>query len=273
MFGPGQQIAYKSLCLVQGDATIPGGNRACIVKSLSKFAGKPRYDKRLRRFQREAFASSALNHPNIITIFEFGEENETHFLATEYVKGETLRKKLKNKNLTLTETLDIAIQIASALSAAHEAGIVHRDIKPENIMIRGDGIVKVLDFGLVKLIEKTSTDADADSETVMETQAGRIMGTAAYMSPEQAGGTAIDARTDYFSLGVVLYEMLTYRRPFTGETISHIIVSILEKEPPPLSQYVKEYPAEIERIIKKALMKNADERYQTAKQLLETSSS
>src|SRR5882762_7073457 len=198
---------------------------------------------RLLRFEREAHSASALNHPNILTIFEFGTESGRHFLAAEFVKGETLRGRLDKENLTVSTTLDITLQIASALSAAHEAGIIHRDIKPENLMIREDGYVKVLDFGLAKLSEPPAVaggfDADEEAATRMQlqTQAGIIMGTVAYMSPEQARGRPVDARTDIFSLGVVLYEMLCGHQPFTGETINHKIVAILEKEPLPISQF------------------------------------
>ncbi|MDX6710939.1 MAG: eukaryotic-like serine/threonine-protein kinase [Blastocatellia bacterium] len=229
---------------------------------------------RLLRFEREAHSASALNHPNILTIFEFGTETGRHFLASEFVKGETLRNRLDKENLTVSTTLDITLQIASALSAAHEAGIIHRDIKPENLMIREDGYVKVLDFGLAKLSEPPAVaggfDADEEVATRMQlqTQAGMIMGTVAYMSPEQARGRPVDARTDIFSLGVVLYEMLCGRQPFTGETINHTIVAILEKEPLPISQFTRDCPAALKRIIQKALAKDAGARYQTAKDLL-----
>ncbi len=222
---------------------------------------------RLLRFEREARAVSALNHPNILTIFEFGTENGIHFLASEYIKGETLRERLNRVRLTLLETLDICIQIASALAAAHEAGIVHRDIKPENLMIREDGYVKVLDFGLAKLTEKSPLSQEAEAQLRVQTQAGMVMGTASYMSPEQARGRAIDARTDIFSLGAVIFEMIAGCQLFTGETINHIIVAVLEKEPPSLSIFINDYPAEIEQIIKKCLAKNANERYQKIKDL------
>ena len=235
---------------------------------------------RLRRFEQEAFAASALNHPNILTIYEFGTEGATHFLASEFIDGETLRARLQRAPLSLNETLDIVVQTAQALSAAHEARIIHRDIKPENVMIRKDGIVKVLDFGLAKLTERRG-DAETrrhgeDADTLLAvsprppvaaslTMPGTVMGTVAYMSPEQARGNPVDARTDLFSLGVMLYEMLTRRQPFTGETINHIIVAILEKEPPPLALDV---PAELARILKQTLAKNVDERYPTAQALL-----
>lgn len=223
---------------------------------------------RLRRFEREAHSASALNHPNILTIHEFGAEGEKHFLASEFVEGETLRDRLNRESLTLSATLDIAIQIASALEAAHTAGIIHRDVKPENVMIRADGYVKVLDFGLAKLVEKTASDEEAETKIQLQTQAGMILGTVAYMSPEQTRGLTVDARTDIFSFGVVLYEMLTGEQPFTGETINHTIVAILEKNAPPVARFIDGYPVEIERIVKKCLAKKADERYSAAKNLL-----
>ena len=173
---------------------------------------------RFRRFEREAHTASSLNHPNILTIYEFGEDAGVHFLATEFVEGKTLREILSAGKIELDDALKIAIQIASALQAAHAAGIVHRDIKPENLMIRADGYVKVLDFGLAKLTEhpaaKSSGYSDETTRTILQTQAGIVMGTAAYMSPEQARGKPVDARTDIFSLGIVLYELLTRRLPF-----------------------------------------------------------
>ena len=223
---------------------------------------------RLYRFKQEAFAASALNHPNILTIFEFGAEGEAYFLASELVEGETLRVRMRRSAISISETLGITIQIASALQAAHAANIIHRDIKPENVMIRNDGIVKVLDFGLAKLVAPPPSDSDEEAPTRALTQAGTILGTVQYMSPEQARGMAVDARADLFSLGVVLYEMLTGRRPFTGETISHTIVAILEKEPPPLTRTGRHFPVEIEQIIKQALGKKPEERYQSAPALL-----
>jgi serine/threonine protein kinase/Tol biopolymer transport system component len=225
---------------------------------------------RLRRFQQEARAASALNHPNIVTIFDIGHWDSTHFIATEYIEGETLRKTISHKRLRLREILDIAIQTAGALSAAHAAGIVHRDIKPENLMLRPDGYVKVLDFGLAKLTQSLKTGDDTEMTTVVKvnTDPGTVMGTAMYMSPEQARGQAVDARTDVFSLGVVLYEMIAGCVPFTGETTSHVIVSILEKEPLPLARYAAETPAELQRIVMKALRKDREERYQVIKEFL-----
>lgn len=224
---------------------------------------------RLMRFEREAQAASALNHPNILTVHEFGETDGIHFIASEFVDGLTLRHKLVADLLDQAEALDIAIQVTSALSAAHEAGITHRDIKPENIMVRQDGYVKVLDFGLAKLTQKDteSTSAGSEDPTVHHTKPGAVMGTAGYMSPEQARGLRIDARTDMWGLGVVIYEMLTKRRPFLGETSADIIVSVLSTEPPPLSSYLHDPPAELEWIVSKALSKNVEGRYQTAKEL------
>jgi eukaryotic-like serine/threonine-protein kinase len=223
---------------------------------------------RLRRFEREASAASALNHPNIITIHEIGQEDGLHFMAMEFVDGETLRARLNHTRLSLKEALDIAVQVADALAAAHEAGIVHRDIKPENIMIRRDGYVKVLDFGLAKLTERqAAVDSQAPTIAKADTDPGTVMGTMQYMSPEQARGKDVDKRTDIWSLGVVLYEMVAGHAPFEGESTSDVIVSLLSQEPPPLSQQVEEVPHELERITRKALQKNRDERYQTVKDM------
>jgi serine/threonine protein kinase len=210
---------------------------------------------RLRRFEREAFAASGLNHPNILTIHEVGKEDGHHFIATEFVEGESLREHLKNnKRLELAEALQIGMQVASALAAAaaHAAKIVHRDIKPENIMVRRDGIVKVLDFGLAKLAEqeqKSSPDTEATTEVLLLTAPGVVMGTASYMSPEQARGLEVDERTDIWSLGVVLYEMIAGRLPFEGNTTTDVVADILHREPPSLLLYRSEMPAEVERIV------------------------
>ncbi|MCA1637577.1 MAG: protein kinase [Acidobacteria bacterium] len=222
-------------------------------------------DDRLRRFVREVHVTSSLNHPNILTIHEIGGGDDLHFIASEYVKGETLRQRLERENLTLREILEIATQIVMALKAAHEAGIVHRDIKPENIMIREDGLVKVLDFGLAKLTEKTPLDEEAETRMQVQTQSGMILGTARYMSPEQARGKEIDERTDIFSFGIVLYEMLSGKLPFKGETAMDTIGAILTKEPAPLSE---EVPPQLQYIVEKCLRKDREERYQTAKDLL-----
>jgi len=225
---------------------------------------------RLRRFMQEARAASALNHPNIITIHEIGKADEKHFIATEYIDGETLRVRLENGHLPLSEVLSVAVQTAEALAAAHAAGIVHRDIKPENIMLRADGYVKVLDFGLAKLTERQTPvlDSEAQTRALQKTADGVVLGTLAYMSPEQSRGKQIDERTDIWSLGVVLYEMLAGHTPFAGETMSDIIAAIIKSEPPPIESGDEEIPHELQRIVRKILQKNADERYQTAKDLL-----
>src|SRR5947207_2308110 len=185
---------------------------------------------RMRRFVQEAKAASALNHPNIITIYEIDETESGHFLATEFIDGATLRERIRKASIKPGEVLDVAAQIASALSAAHAAGIVHRDIKPENIMMRADGIVKVLDFGLAKLTERLppdSVDAEAATKALVQTEPGVVLGTTAYMSPEQARGLAVDARTDIFSLGVVIYELVAGRTPFGSATRSDLIAALL----------------------------------------------
>src|SRR6266498_5351744 len=242
---------------------------------------------RLLRFEREAFAASALNHPNILTIFEFGAVDQTHFLVSEFVDGISLRQRLIGDTMTLSETLGIAIQIASALQAAHEAGIIHRDIKPDNLMVRADGYVKVLDFGLAKLSEPgavrgpqagiplgavgatgSASDPEAQTRKHLQTQAGIIMGTVAYMSPEQARGLAVDRRTDIWSLGCVLYEMLSRQQPFGGETVTDTLANIIHREPISIVSVRHDANAELERIVNKMLSKNRDHRYANANVLL-----
>src|SRR6266567_3863138 len=225
---------------------------------------------RMRRFKQEAKAASALNHPNIITIYEIDEADSRHFIATEFIDGETLRQRMKHGHLKLNDLLEIAIQAAGALAAAHAAGIIHRDIKPENIMVRRDGYIKVLDFGLAKLTEPkgSTTDTEAPTRAMVNTGAGTVMGTANYMSPEQAKGTHVDARSDLWSLGAVLYEMVTGHVPFPGETPTETISLILQREPAPLTRFANEVPDELERMVTKALTKDREERYQTAKDLL-----
>lgn len=230
-------------------------------------------NRRMQRFRHEAKVASSLNQPNILTVFEFGEVDGLIFLATEYIDGDTLRDQLRSKRLKLSEIVDISIQVLAALDAAHEARIVHRDIKPENVMLRRrDGVVKVLDFGLAKVTEHRSstTEQDSDPEAITEfrTAPGVIMGTINYMSPEQAKASQIDERTDIWSTGVIMYEMLTGKMPFRGSTTSHTIVQILEKDPVPLTKLVKA-PAELERIVMKAIAKKPGARYQTAKDMLD----
>jgi len=223
---------------------------------------------RLRRFEQEARAASALNHPNIITIYEIREGASSHVIATEFVEGETLRHRLSRSTLSLSEALNIAIQVADALSAAHKAGIVHRDIKPENIMLRPDGYVKVLDFGLAKLSEQVSPAVAAEAPTIqVHTGSGIVIGTAGYMSPEQARGLSVDSRSDIFSLGAVIYEMIARRKPFQGETPSDTLAAILKTEPPPLLRVAPNVPAELARIVTKSLQKDREERYQVVKDL------
>jgi serine/threonine protein kinase/TolB-like protein/Tfp pilus assembly protein PilF len=217
---------------------------------------------RLRRFQQEARSTSALNHPNILTIFEIGEADGTHFIATEFIDGMTLRERLGRGRMKPDEVLDVAIQVASALSAAHSQGIVHRDIKPENIMLRRDGYVKVLDFGLAKLTEQR-TSSSPSALTLAETGPGIVIGTVTYMSPEQARGLRVDGRTDIFSFGVVLYEMLAGRAPFGGPTPSDVIVAILDREPQPLARSIPHVTPEMQRVVSKALAKDVTERYQS----------
>ena len=223
---------------------------------------------RLRRFEQEARAASALNHPNIITIYEIFQANSTHVIATEFVEGETLRHRLGPSSLSLNEALTIAIQIADALAAAHKAGIIHRDIKPENIMLRPDGYVKILDFGLAKLSEETTGAIPAEAPTMqVRTGSGFVLGTAGYMSPEQARALVVDNRSDIFSLGAVMYEMFARRKPFEGETPSDTLAAILKTEPTPLQHIVPQLPAELIRIINKSLRKDREERYQVVKDL------
>ncbi|MDX6695834.1 MAG: eukaryotic-like serine/threonine-protein kinase [Blastocatellia bacterium] len=225
---------------------------------------------RMQRFVQEARTASGLNHPNIITIYEIGEADTTHFIATEFIDGLTLRQRMTNGRMRMGEALDVSVQVAAALSAAHAAGIAHRDVKPENIMVRHDGYIKVLDFGLAKPTERQASlvDTEAATKMLVNTSPGMVMGTVSYMSPEQTRGYALDARTDIWSLGIVLYEMVTGRVPFAGETTSDVIVAVLDREPLPLSEYLPEAPPELQRIVRKALRKDREERYQSVKDML-----
>jgi serine/threonine protein kinase len=230
---------------------------------------------RLRRFDREARAVSALNHPNILTLYEIGvaltEAGETQFIATEFIDGRTLRERLGGGRLDLNDALDLAIQIAAALSAAHEEGVIHRDIKPENVMTRRDGILKVLDFGLAKLTEGQEPPGLPPKEReglLLSSEVGKVIGTPKYMSPEQARGQKVDPRTDIFSLGVVLYEMVTGRAPFNGVNAVDVIYAILKTEPAPIDQVGVDATAKLRAIIDKALRKRREDRYQTAGELL-----
>ncbi len=249
-------------------------NRPVALKILPAFFATN--DMRLRRFQREARAVSALNHPNILTIHEVGEEEEIHFIATEFIDGQTLRELVAAHDLALKEILDITIQAANGLAAAHAAGIVHRDIKPENIMRRADGIVKILDFGIAKLTEQPALDSSNEAAMILQTQTetGAVIGTIGYMSPEQARGLSVDERTDIWSLGCVLYEMLARRQPFASATRMDTLVAVLEREPPPVfqsTQFAKDTPTalqNLERIVGKTLCKKTNERYQTITDVL-----
>jgi len=238
-------------------------NRLVALKILPAFFATD--DMRLRRFQREARAVSALNHPNILTIHEVGEAQEIHFIATEFIAGQTIRDLIAAHDLSLEEILDITAQVAVGLAAAHAAGIVHRDIKPENIMRRADGIVKILDFGIAKLTEQPALDSSNEASIILQTQTetGAVMGTVGYMSPEQARGLAVDERTDIWSLGCVLYEMLARRAPFASATRMDTLVAVLEREPPPVFQFTQFASQDttalqsLERIVGKTLCKRA----------------
>ncbi len=261
---------------------VTAGRKAAVKLLPTLFTGDP---ERLKRFQQEARAVVGLNHPNIVTVYEIGEGNSTHYIASELIEGETLRQRLRRGPVQFSEVIDIAIQVASALHAAHEAGVVHRDIKPENIMLRPDGYAKVLDFGIAKLAESAvaeppsvaaatfgvpgATMDGAASSTLANTNLGSIWGTTNYMSPEQARGAPVDKRTDIWSLGVVLYEMVTGHAPFTGDTPEEVTSAILQKNPPSLTRYVAHVPAELQQIVSKTLRTNREERYHNARELLE----
>lgn len=230
---------------------------------------------RLRRFEQEAEAALVLNHPNVMTIYEIGEDGGRRFIATEFIEGITLRQRMSERRLKLGEVLDVATQVAAGLAAAHAAGIVHRDVKPENVMIRRDGYVKVLDFGLAKLTEKRAWqqpeqggDGGNTPRTLVRTNPGMVLGTVSYMSPEQSQGHPVDERTDVWSLGVVLYEMVARRLPFEGEDIYLQSLAIRDDEPKPLAAHAEGVPERLDEIVRKALAKCADDRYQTVRDLL-----
>ena len=272
---PGQRVKHYQIVNLLGEGgmgevylatdTILG--RRIALKVLPAFVSND--PDRLRRFTQEARAASRLSHPNVCVVHEIGETDDGRpFIAMEYVEGMTLRQRLKNQALKLGDVLDIAIQVAEGLIAAHDAGIVHRDIKPENIMIRPEGYVKILDFGLAKLTERHLGAMHTTMSTLLfNSSPGTVIGTAAYMSPEQARGIAVDERTDIWGLGVVLYEMASGNAPFTGETPTDVVVAIVEREQPPISRHVDGTPPELERIVRKALRKDRNERYQIVKEL------
>src|SRR6266480_4288041 len=247
---------------------VTAGRQAALKLLPMRFTGDA---ERLKRFQQEARAVVALNHPNSLTVYEIGEDHSTYYIASELIEGETLRQRLTRGPIQLSEAVEVAIQVASALAAAHQAGIVHRDIKPENIMLRPDGYVKVLDFGIAKLAEQElpATMPRDEALLLVETNLGSILGTVRYMSPEQACGGEVDKTTDIWSLGVVLYKMVTGHAPFTGDTPKEVMSSILEKEPAPLTHYVAHLPAELQQIVSKALCKDRTERYQSAGEVLQ----
>jgi TolB-like protein/Tfp pilus assembly protein PilF len=263
-----EQIGTGGMGDVYLATDITAGRKAALKLLPTRFTGDT---ERLKRFRQEARAVVRLNHPNILTIYEIGEDHSTHYIASELIEGETLRQRLMRGRMQLSEAVDIAIQVASALAAAHEAGIVHRDIKPENIMLRPDGYVKVLDFGIAKLAEQEVPITIPKDEAVLlvETNLGSILGTVRYMSPEQACGAQVDKATDIWSLGVVLYEMVTGHAPFTGDTPREVMSSILEKEPPPLTRYAVRASAELQQIINKTLRKDRRQRYHSAGELRE----
>ena len=240
--------------------------RKVAVKILSTKirVGEPAF----HRFVREAKAASALNHPNILVIHEVSDDPETPYIVSEFVEGTTLTEFIHSEDLPASRVVDIAIQLASALAAAHHAGIVHRDIKPDNIIVRPDGFVKILDFGLAKLIRNPRGSGDTPSSRERITGKGLIIGTVNYMSPEQARGFDIDSRTDIFSLGTVIYEMITRRSPFAGESVSDTLANLVNQEPQPLSRFARDVPEDLERIVRRMLRKKRDERYQTMTELI-----
>ncbi len=240
--------------------------RLVAVKILNeKFS---RNESNLNRFTQEAKAASALNHPNILVIHEIGVSEEANYIVSEFIEGVTLRDRFSELPAKLSEALEILIQIANALTAAHSARIVHRDIKPENIMIRPDGYAKILDFGLAKLVEQKVIGLEDATVKQNETAKGVILGTVNYMSPEQAKGGRVDERTDIFSFGVVIYEMIAGRTPFAGDSMSETFANLINTEPQPLSRFAEGVPDELQRIVSKTLRKNKDERYQTMRDVL-----
>ena len=246
----------------------PKLNRQIAVKVLSAdFAAD---QDRMARFVHEAISASALNHPNIITIHEINDDHDPPFIAMEYVEGVTLGRRMREQPLEIHETLDIGIQVATALAAAHDANVVHRDVKPDNVILRPDGLVKVLDFGLAKQVDRGSPVSAYEAATVpnVKTHPGLVMGTVAYMSPEQARGKIVDARSDIFSFGSMLYQMVSGRLPFIGENDLDVVGSILHKEPRPLNQSARIIPHDVDQVIKKALRKNREERYQSMREVV-----
>src|SRR5437588_4610223 len=272
--GPGQKVGQYLI-----EALLGAGGMGEVYLAKDKLGRKValklltqalnRDESSVARFQQEARTLLALNHPNIVTIYDIGQTDTAYYIASELIEGETLRQRLVKRDIDLQEVLEIANQIASALAAAHMKGIVHRDVKPENVMIRQDGYVKVLDFGIAKLTEQfAAADLEAPTMRQVHTAEGTVVGTAPYMSPEQARGLTVDARTDIWSLGVLLYETIAGRTPFSGDTTQDVIDSVLQKAPPPLARYARDVPEALEWIVSKALRKDRAARYQTAAELL-----
>jgi serine/threonine protein kinase/Tfp pilus assembly protein PilF len=274
----GQTIGHYKICKLIGDggmgevylATDVRAGRKAVLKLLpTRFTGDP---ERLKRFQQEARTVAGLNHPNILTIYEIGADDSVEYIASELIEGETLRQRLSRGRIQLNDAVEIAIQVAGALAAAHSAGIVHRDVKPENIMLRPDGYVKVLDFGIAKLTEQEVpvTVPEEEALLLVETNLGSVLGTVQYMSPEQARGAPVDKRTDIWSLGVVLYEMTVGHAPFAGDTPREVMTQILVAEPPPpLTNYAARAPNALQHIVSKTLQKDPRQRYQNASEMLE----
>jgi serine/threonine protein kinase/tetratricopeptide (TPR) repeat protein len=265
-----EQIGAGGMGEVYLATDITTGRKAALKLLPQHFTGDP---ERLRRFEQEAQSVVALNHPNIVTVYEVGEDRATHYIASELIAGETLRDRLARGHIPVEEALDVTIQVTGALAAAHEVGIVHRDIKPENIMLRPDGYVKVLDFGIAKLTEQPMpvaiTDEDLGPETVLHTRLGSIVGTVRYMSPEQARGEPVRLQSDIWSLGTVLYEMLAGRAPFAGDSATEVIQAILTSEPPLFACNNTDIPAELQEIVTRALRKEPNERYSSARELVD----
>ncbi len=224
---------------------------------------------RLRRFEQEALATAALNHPNILAVFdigttEIGADQGSPYVVSELLEGETLRERLRGGAIAVRKTLDYALQIAHGLAAAHEKGIIHRDLKPENLFLTKDGRVKILDFGLAKLTQAESGSQTSLPTLTHATEAGVVMGTAGYMSPEQVRGVAVDARSDIFSFGAILYEMLSGKRAFHGETAADTMSAILREEPPELNETNRNVSPALERMVQHCLEKNPEQRFHSA---------
>ena len=277
--GTGRVLVGKQIGAYQVTSLLGAGGMGEVYRAEDTRLGRPvavkvlpeelaQHNDRLHRFVREARAASALNHPNVAHIYEIGQSDGLHFIAMEYVEGQSLAQKLSGRPLELWEVLDIGIQAADALEEAHRKGITHRDIKSANLMITAKGQVKVLDFGLAKITRSEDEGVGSDASTSIHTAQGVVMGTLRYMSPEQVLGKELDSRTDLFSLGVVLYEMTTGRLPFSGNNASEVTDRILHAQPEALARFNYEVPAELERVIRKSLEKDQERRYQSAQDLL-----